>query len=171
MVYTFFSDNVFFNQVIPYSLYLETVPGMSIPEMYLLIVELPWRTATKYSRQECFFRLWFYYNLFLEEPTTFTWLWICLMCFYGDRYISTSMKVSLERSCFSGIRVHPATILQLSCNYPATIMIRERGMIKRSNFFRFFFLTNDPPFQERREDLHIYKKTVKLQNIDSLLSL
>ena len=84
------------------------------------------------------------------------------MCFYGDRYISTSMKVSLERPCFSGIRVHPATI-----------MIRGRGMIKRSNLFRFFFffLTNDPPFLERREELHIYKKTVTLQNIDILLSV
>ena len=161
MVYTFFSDNVFFNQVIPYSLDLATVPGMFIPEMYLLMVELPWRTATKYSRQEYFFRLWFYYNLFLEEPTTFTWLWICLMCFYGDRYISTSMKLSLERPWFSGIRVHHATI-----------MIRGRGMTKRSNLFRFFFFkTNDPPFLERREELHIYKKTVTLQNIDILLSV
>jgi len=83
------------------------------------------------------------------------------MCFYGDRYISTSMKVSLERPCFSGIRVHPETI-----------MIRGRSMIKRSNLFRFFFfLTIFPPFLERREDLHIYKKTVTLQNIDILLSL
>ena len=74
------------------------------------------------------------------------------MCFYGDRYLSTSMKVSLERPCFSGIRVQPTTI-----------MIRGRGVIKRSNLFRFvclfvclfFFLTNDAPYLERREDLHI----------------
>ena len=75
------------------------------------------------------------------------------------------MKVSLERPCFSGIRDHD----------------KGEGYDKEIQFvqvflfcfvlFCFLFLTNDPPFLERREDSNIYKKTVTLQNIEILLSL
>ena len=56
-----------------------------------------------------------------------------------------------------------------SCNYHD----KGEGYDKEIQFVQvfFFFLTNDPPFLERREELHIYKKTVTLQKIDILLSV
>ena len=82
------------------------------------------------------------------------------------------MKVSLERPCFSGIRDHDkGEGYDKEIQFVQVFLFFVFVFLFFLFFFLFFFLTNDPPFLERREDSNIYKKTVTLQNIEILLSL